>query len=83
MYNWIRVILNSLRESPMARKQSPTLTEAELPIMEILWQKGCAVVTDVVGSMSNSAVAYNTVLTLSLIHIKMCIRDRSPTSFAL
>jgi predicted transcriptional regulator len=47
----------------MARKQSPTLTEAELPIMEILWQKGCAVVTDVVGSMSNSAVAYNTVLT--------------------
>ena len=47
----------------MARKQSLTLTEAELPIMEILWQKGCAVVTDVVGSMSNSAVAYNTVLT--------------------
>jgi predicted transcriptional regulator len=47
----------------MARKQSSTLTEAELPIMEILWQKGSAVVTDVVGSLSNSAVAYNTVLT--------------------
>jgi predicted transcriptional regulator len=47
----------------MARKQSATLTEAELPIMEILWNKGSAVVTDVVAGMSNSAVAYNTVLT--------------------
>ena len=53
----------------MARKQSATLTEGELPIMDILWQKGSAVVTDVVGALSNSAVAYNTVLTLSLIHI--------------
>jgi len=47
----------------MARKQSPTLTEAELPIMEILWQKGSAVVTDVVAGLSSSPVAYNTVLT--------------------
>jgi predicted transcriptional regulator len=47
----------------MARKQSSTLTEAELPIMDILWQKGSAVVTDVVASLANSAVAYNTVLT--------------------
>ena len=47
----------------MARKQSPTLTEAELPIMDILWQKGSAVVTNVVASLANSAVAYNTVLT--------------------
>ena len=47
----------------MARKQSPTLTEAELPIMEILWQKGSAVVTDVVGALVNSAIVYNTVLT--------------------
>lgn len=47
----------------MARRQSATLTEAELPIMEILWQKGSAVVTDVVAGLSNSAVAYNTVLT--------------------
>jgi predicted transcriptional regulator len=47
----------------MARKQSPTLTEAELPIMDILWHKGSAVVTDVVGALANSAVAYNTVLT--------------------
>ncbi|HXM45051.1 MAG TPA: BlaI/MecI/CopY family transcriptional regulator [Bryobacteraceae bacterium] len=47
----------------MARKQSPTLTDAELPIMDILWQKGSGVVTDVVAALSNSAVAYNTVLT--------------------
>jgi predicted transcriptional regulator len=47
----------------MARKQSATLTEAELPIMDILWEKGSAVVTDVVAGLSNSAVAYNTVLT--------------------
>lgn len=47
----------------MARKQSATLTEAELPIMEILWDKGSAGVTDVVGGLENSAVAYNTVLT--------------------
>ena len=47
----------------MARKQSPTLTEAELPIMEILWDKGSAVVTDVVSGLANSSVAYNTVLT--------------------
>jgi predicted transcriptional regulator len=47
----------------MARKQSATLTEAELPIMEILWEKGCAGVTEVVGGMPNSVIAYNTVLT--------------------
>ena len=47
----------------MARKQSATLTEAELPIMEVLWNKGSAAVTDVVGSLANCAVAYNTVLT--------------------
>jgi predicted transcriptional regulator len=47
----------------MARKQSITLTEAELPIMEIIWTKGSAAVTDVVAGMTDSTVAYNTVLT--------------------
>ena len=47
----------------MARKQSITLTEAELPIMEIIWSKGSAVVTDVVAGLPDSLVAYNTVLT--------------------
>ncbi len=46
----------------MARKQSPSLTEAELPIMEILWEKGSAAVTDVVAALPGST-AYNTVLT--------------------
>ena len=31
--------------------------------MEVLWQKGSAVVTDVVVGLDNTAVAYNTVLT--------------------
>ena len=47
----------------MALKQSITLTEAELPIMEIIWTKGSAAVTDVVEGMTDSTVAYNTVLT--------------------
>jgi predicted transcriptional regulator len=47
----------------MARRQSTTLTEAELPIMDVLWAKGTASVTDVVEGLANSAIAYNTVLT--------------------
>ncbi len=49
----------------MGRKQSQTLTEAELPIMEVLWQKGSATVADVAAELGRGkAVAYNTVLTL-------------------
>ena len=47
----------------MPRKQSPTLTEAELPIMEVLWDRGAASVTDVVDTLPNSSAAYNTILT--------------------
>ena len=47
----------------MARKQSATLTEAELPIMEVLWDRGSAPVTDVVTTLSHTGVAYNTILT--------------------
>ena len=47
----------------MARKQSPMLTEAELPIMEVLWNKGHAIVNEVVEALPNSPLAYNTVLT--------------------
>ena len=47
----------------MARRQSLTLTEAELPIMEIIWTRGSAAVTDVVAYLPESQVAYNTVLT--------------------
>ena len=49
----------------MARKKSQTLTEAELPIMEVLWHKGTATVGDVMEGLSKDRpVAYNTVLTL-------------------
>ena len=48
----------------MARKKSPTLTEAELRLMQILWEKGTATVSDVVEALPKRlALAYNTVLT--------------------
>ncbi len=48
----------------MARKRSPTLTEAELRLMEILWQKGEATVGDVVDALPpEEPLAYSTVLT--------------------
>ena len=45
----------------MPPKKSPTLTEAELRIMEVLWDKGAATVQQVLESMP--ALAYNSVLT--------------------
>jgi len=48
----------------VARKRSPTLTEAELRLMEILWQKGSATVNDVLEELPKRlSLAYNTVLT--------------------
>ena len=48
----------------MPRKQSPTLTEAELRIMNVLWQKGPATVQQVLDWLPDKPVlAYNTVLT--------------------
>jgi len=48
----------------VARKKSPTLTEAELRLMQILWEKGAATVSDVVEALPKRlALAYNTVLT--------------------
>ncbi|HKW44975.1 MAG TPA: BlaI/MecI/CopY family transcriptional regulator [Candidatus Eremiobacteraceae bacterium] len=48
----------------MARKKSATLTEAELRLMDILWDKGRATVGDVVEALPGRApLAYNTVLT--------------------
>jgi predicted transcriptional regulator len=49
----------------MARKQSQTLTEAELPMMQVLWEKGPASVNEVAEALSkDKPVAYNTVLTM-------------------
>ena len=48
----------------MARKKSRTLTDAELPLMEVLWDKGAATVSGVVESLPKTpAPAYSTVLT--------------------
>jgi len=49
----------------MARKKSSTLTDAELRIMEVLWQKGAATVADVVDALSGKdGTAYTTILTM-------------------
>ena len=49
----------------MARKKSPTLTEAELRLMEVLWEKGAATVNEVVEALPRrQSVAYSTVLTI-------------------
>jgi len=49
----------------MPRKQSATLTEAELRIMEVLWQRGSGTVQNVLqGLPEKPALAYNSVLTI-------------------
>ncbi len=49
----------------MARNRSATLTEAELRIMNVLWQRGSATVHEVLESMSEKPpLAYNSVLTM-------------------
>jgi predicted transcriptional regulator len=48
----------------LARKKSPNLTEAELRLMDVLWERGSATVADVVEALpKESGLAYNTVLT--------------------
>jgi BlaI family transcriptional regulator, penicillinase repressor len=45
-------------------KKSPTLTEAELRLMEVLWQKGPATVHQVLEALPDTyPLAYNSVLT--------------------
>ncbi|HYO62156.1 MAG TPA: BlaI/MecI/CopY family transcriptional regulator [Pyrinomonadaceae bacterium] len=48
----------------MARKPSPTLTEAELRVMNVLWERGDSTVSDVLGALNESlSLSYSTVLT--------------------
>jgi predicted transcriptional regulator len=47
----------------MPRKKSPTLTEAELRVMEVLWSKGRGTISDVTAAMGPPPLAYNSVLT--------------------
>jgi BlaI family transcriptional regulator, penicillinase repressor len=49
----------------LPRTQSATLTEAELRIMNVLWQKGSATVHEVLQAIPEKpALAYNSVLTI-------------------
>jgi predicted transcriptional regulator len=48
----------------VARKKSSGLTDAELRVMDVLWSKGKATVSDVLASLPRDvALAYSTVLT--------------------
>ncbi len=48
----------------MARQKSAGLTDAELRLMEVLWERGSATVSDVVDALpKNVPLAYSTVLT--------------------
>ncbi|HKF05359.1 MAG TPA: BlaI/MecI/CopY family transcriptional regulator [Candidatus Sulfotelmatobacter sp.] len=49
----------------MARNKSATLTEAELRIMNVLWEKGSGTVHEVLEALPGDApLAYNSVLTI-------------------
>ena len=47
----------------MARRRSATLTEAELRLMEVLWERGPATVAEVTAALPPPPLAYNSVLT--------------------
>jgi predicted transcriptional regulator len=48
----------------LPRKRSPNLTEAELRLMDVIWDKGSATVADVAEALPKAlGLAYNTVLT--------------------
>ena len=60
----------------MGRKKSLNLTEGELPLMQVLWQKRRATVGDVVASLpADPPPAYSTVLTtLRILEAKGYVR---------
>jgi predicted transcriptional regulator len=62
----------------MARKKSSTLTDAEVRLMDVIWDKGEASVSDVVDCVSKDVpLAYSTVLTtLRILENKGYIRHR-------
>ncbi len=65
----------------MARKKSRTLTEAELRLMDVLWDKGEATVGEVAQALpSRLSLAYNTVLTtMRILEEKGYVRHTKPT----
>ncbi|HEV2381716.1 MAG TPA: BlaI/MecI/CopY family transcriptional regulator [Terriglobia bacterium] len=64
----------------MPRKQSLNLTEAELRLMDIVWDKGAATVGEVAAALPGEpGLAYNTVLTtLRILEQKGYVRHTKP-----
>lgn len=62
----------------MPPKKSATLTEAELRIMKLLWQRGESAVSDLVTALpDDGALAYNSVLTtIRILEKKGYVRHR-------
>jgi predicted transcriptional regulator len=69
-----------LLETPLPRKKSLELTEAELRLMDIVWDKGTATVAEVAAALpGESGLAYNTVLTtLRILEQKGYVRHTKP-----
>src|SRR5262245_61848955 len=64
----------------MGRKRSLDLTQAELRLMEVVWQKGKATVSEVVEELADApGPAYNTVLTImTILERKGYLRHTAP-----
>jgi predicted transcriptional regulator len=59
----------------MARKKSPTLTDAEVRLMDVIWQKRAATAAEVLAALPDSELAYTTVLnTLRILESKGYLR---------
>lgn len=62
----------------MPRKKSPTLTEAEYRLMQVLWSRGDSSVAEVVDAIGDPPLAYNTVLTtLRILEQKGYVRHKA------
>jgi predicted transcriptional regulator len=64
----------------VARKRTPNLTEAELRLMDVLWEKRSATVGEVAEALPKDlGLAYNTVLTtLRILEDKGFVRHTKP-----
>jgi predicted transcriptional regulator len=62
----------------MPPKKSPTLTEAELRLMKVLWERGESTVSDIAAGLPRkTALAYNSVLTtVRILEQKGYVRHR-------
>jgi predicted transcriptional regulator len=67
-------------ETLLPRKKSLNLTEAELRLMDIVWEKGAATVGEVAAALPGEpGLAYNTILTtLRILEQKGYVRHTKP-----